>query len=83
MLLKAPGVERKEDGFAIGEEHRASLYIGAAGQTTSVTEVVRVALYDGFVEVEVRDRTRHFVPYEPILGLAVRPPREDVPRTGF
>jgi len=49
ILQKAPGVERKESGYTIAEEHRASLYLGKGGQTTTLSELVRVALHDVFV----------------------------------
>lgn len=83
QILESAGAKKSDKGYLLADEHRASIYLDRGGQATTLTEIVRVALHDSHVEAEAKDRTLHFVVYEPILGLSVRRPREDVPRTGF
>lgn len=83
ILDAAPGFQKTDEGYVAGDEHRASIYLGKTGQATLLTDLVRIQLHDTHIEAEAKDRTLHFVVYEPVLGLSVRRPRQDVPRTGF
>lgn len=83
ILDAAPGFQKTDEGYIAGDEHRASIYLGKTGQATLLTELVRIRLLETHIEAEAKDRTLHFVLYEPVLGLSIRRPREDVPRTGF
>lgn len=84
ILEKSPGLQKSDTGFLVADEHRASIYLGGNGPTTSLTDLVRVQLHETHVEAEAKDRTLHFVVYEPIFGVSVRRPREgEAGRTGF
>lgn len=83
ILDATPGFSKTPEGYLAADEHRASIYLGKTGQATLLTDIVRIALHDTHLEAEAKDRTLHFVVYEPVLGLSLRRPREDVPRTGF
>lgn len=83
ILQSAPGVQKTDGGFLIADEHRASIYLGQGGQATLLADLVRVTLHPEYLEAEAKDRTLHFVRYEPVIGLSLRRPRADVPRTGF
>ena len=83
ILDAAPGLQLTDKGYVAADEHRASIYLGKGGQATLVTDLVRIQLHDSHIEAEAKDRTLHFVVYEPVAGVTLRRPREDVPRTGF
>lgn len=82
-ILESTGAKESDKGYLLADEHRATIYLGRGGPANMLADLVRIALHDEHVEAEAKDRTLHFVEYEPILGLTVRRPREDVPRTGF
>ncbi len=82
-ILESAGAKKSDKGFLLADEHRASIYLGRGGQATMLADLVRIDLHEDHVGAEAKDRTLHFVLYEPILGVSVRRPREDVPRTGF
>lgn len=83
QILESTGAKKSDKGYLLADEHRGSIYLGRGGQATMLADLVRIALHEQHVEAEAKDRTLHFVEYEPIMGLSVRRPREDVPRTGF
>lgn len=83
ILGGTSGIEKEDTGYAAATDHLVSIYLGGRGPTTVLTDIVRVKLHDAYVEAEAKDRTLHFVTYEPILGFSIRRPREDGPRTGF
>lgn len=84
ILQSSPGVKKAEGGYMLADEHRASIYLGAGGSATVLADIVRIVLKDTHVEAEAKDRTLHFVPYEPVLVISMRRPRDvGVPRTGF
>jgi hypothetical protein len=83
ILQTSPGTKKAEQGYLVADEHRVSIYLGQGGSATVLADIVRVAFHEQFVEAEARDRTLHFLPYEPVLVVSLRRPREDVPRTGF
>lgn len=82
-ILESAGAKKSDKGYLLPDEHRGSIYLGGGGQATALADLLRIALHDGHVEAEAKDRTLHFVRYEAILAVSVRRPREDVPRTGF
>lgn len=83
ILGSTPGVQKTDRGYIVADEHRASIYLGRSGQATILADLVRIALHEGYLEAEAKDRTLHYVLYEPVMGVAIRRPREDVGRTGF
>ena len=85
ILEAAPSAKREGDAFVFDPEHRATLYLARPGQTTSLTDLVRVQLLPGFVRADAKDRTVHFVVIDELAGLSIRPPRESggTSRTGF
>ncbi len=83
ILSTAPGVQSTDGKFVLADEHRASIYLGQSGPATQLADIVQLTLHDHHVEAEAKDRTLHFVRYEPILALSLRRPRQDFPRTGF
>lgn len=83
ILESAPGLQKTAEGYVAADEHRASIYLGQGGQATLLADLVRFTLRDDYLEAEAKDRTLHFVRYEPVIGLSLRRPRQDVPRTGF
>ncbi|GAB5548450.1 MAG: hypothetical protein RLO52_22095 [Sandaracinaceae bacterium] len=85
ILEKTSGLDKKDGEYLAEGEHRASVYLGATGGTTVLTEIVRLSLQDSYLEAEAKDGTVHYVVYEPVFGLAVRGPRDGGPgsRTGF
>ncbi len=83
ILDSAPGVQKADGGYGLADEHRASIYLGRGGQATILGDIVRVALHDDHLEAEAKDRTIHYVGYDTLLGVSIRRPREDGPRTGF
>ena len=83
ILGGTPGIEKGDAGYEAADDHLVAMYLGGRGATTVLADLVRVRLHDTHLEAEAKDRTLHFVTYEPILGFAVRRPREDGPRTGF
>lgn len=86
ILQSAPSATRDGAAFVFDPEHRATLYLARPGQTTTLSDLVRVEILSGFVRAEARDRTVHFVVLEELAGLSVRPPREagtPTARTGF
>ncbi|HJL18884.1 MAG TPA: hypothetical protein RMH99_24690 [Sandaracinaceae bacterium LLY-WYZ-13_1] len=83
ILAGTSGLEKSDTGFQAADEHRASIYLGGSASTTVLSDLVRIQLHETHLEAEAKDRTLHFVTYDPILGLQVRRPREDGPRTGF
>ncbi len=82
ILDSAPGVQKADGGYVLADEHRASIYLGR-GQATIIADVVRLALHEAHIEAEAKDRTLYYVSYEPVMGVAIRRPRQDGPRTGF
>lgn len=74
-----------EHAFTFSEDHRVSLYLALGQSGTVVSEIVRLVLGPLFLAAEQKDRTRHFVEYDAVRGLSVRPPRSDgeSTRTGF
>ena len=82
ILSGAAGVEKKDEGYAVADEHQASIYIGGKGPTTVLSELVGLKLHEDYIEAIAKDRT-HYVLYDPILGLSLRRPREESGRTGF
>lgn len=83
ILDATPGLQETDQGYVAADEHRASIYLGTGGSATILTDLVRIRLHDTHVEAEAKDRTLHFLTYEPVLGLSIRRPRESVGRTGF
>lgn len=84
ILDATPGLQKTDEGYVAADEHRASIYLGRTGQATLLADLVRIQLHDAHVEAEAKDRTLHFVVYEPITAISLRRPREgDGPRTGF
>jgi hypothetical protein len=83
ILKGISGLEKSDSGYETAGEHRASIYLAGGGATTVLSDLVRLQLHHTHLEAEAKDRTLHFVTYEPILGVSVRRPREDAPRTGF
>ncbi|MEC7525074.1 MAG: hypothetical protein VYE22_34650 [Myxococcota bacterium] len=85
ILDKSSGLDKKGEDYLAADEHRASVYLGGSSSTTVLTEIVRLTLHETHLEAEAKDRTIHYVTYEPVFGLAVRGPRESGPggRTGF
>lgn len=84
ILGAAPGIEKHKDAYALADEHLASIYLGAHGPTTALTEIVRVTMRDAWLEAEAKDRTLHFVAYENVFALSLRRPRDpEKARTGF
>lgn len=84
ILDAAESTKKSSSGYAVADEHRASLYLGGAGGTTVLNDLVRIRLHEDHVEAEAKDRTVHFVLYDPIFGVALRRPREEQgQRTGF
>jgi hypothetical protein len=83
IIQSSPGTKKTDAGYIVADEHRASIYLGQGGSATVLADIVRLALKDAYIEAEARDRTLHYVPYEPVLVVSLRRPREDVPRTGF
>lgn len=83
ILAGTSGIEKKDAGYEAADDHLVAVYLGGRGGTSVLADIVRLKLHDTHVEAEAKDRTLHFVTYEPILGLSIRRPREDGPRTGF
>ncbi|MCB9591521.1 MAG: hypothetical protein H6719_02205 [Sandaracinaceae bacterium] len=84
ILADAHGIERGDDGaFNLEGEHRASLYLGGEGGTTIVNDLVTITLHDDYIAAEAKNRTMHCLLYGPVIGLAVKRPRAEGPRTGF
>jgi hypothetical protein len=86
ILEQAPSAKRDGDAFVFEPEHRATLYLGRPGHTTSLTELVRIELKPSLVRAEAKDRTVHFVLLDEVVGLSVRPPTGGAGspgRTGF
>ena len=85
ILEAAPGVESGDEGFSVADEHLASIYLGGKGAATVLSELVRIKLSDDWIEAEQKDRTLHFVAYEPVLAVSLRRPRDPdrKARTGF
>ncbi len=83
ILDRAPGFESGDEGFEIAEKHRAALHIGRGRQTLVLAELKRVRVDERLIEVEDREGTLHFYPLDDVVGLTVRPPQEERPRTGF
>ncbi len=84
ILADAEGIERGDDGaFSAEGEHRASLYLGGEGGTTVVSDLVKITLHDEYVAAEAKNRTLHCVLYGPVIGISVKRPRAEGPRTGF
>ena len=79
---RAPGVEKTDDGYSINDDHRASMYLGARGSATVLSDLSRIVLHDDLIEAHSKEST-HFVTYEPVMGVSFRRPREEVSRTGF
>ncbi|MGF1466479.1 MAG: hypothetical protein ACFCGT_10115 [Sandaracinaceae bacterium] len=83
VLDRAPGLSETDGSYTVGVDHRASLYLGLASQTTMVGDLVRLSLRDDHLEIESKEGTRSYFAYEHILGFAVQPPRGASGRTGF
>lgn len=81
--VSAADVSAKEGSYVLAEKHLASLYLGAGGQTTLISQLVRFKLHDNVLEAETRDGARHYLDYAPILGVSFRPPSDGQGRTGF
>jgi hypothetical protein len=83
ILQSSPGMKKTDSGYIVADEHRVSIYLGHGGSATVLADLVRIELHKDFVEAEAKDRTLHCLPYEPVLIVSLRRPREDVSRTGF
>ena len=82
ILSHAPGVDLKGNTYETAKGHRLSFYIGRSGQAMVLSDILKVQLHDGFVQLERKkaDGVLYF-DVSVIHGVAIRPP-EDV-RAGF
>jgi hypothetical protein len=85
ILGRIEGVERKDHGYAVGEDHHLSFYVGQPGQAMVVSDVIRCHLHEEHVELLTREtHTTVFVACEDIHAVTARPPKEDEQRrAGF
>lgn len=85
MLKAAAGVDQDGDIYTVSEGYRLSVYVGEPGQAMEVSEVVTLQLSDAFCEATSGEHNVvHFVEYNSLHGLSVRPPSGSaVRRTGF
>jgi hypothetical protein len=85
ILGRTPSVEETKKAFETKEGHELSFYLGTPGQAIVVGEVKRIVLEAQHVEIGAGDRRTFYVPYESVIGLSAKTPREaDSPRkTGF
>lgn len=78
-------MEEAKKAFDVKDGHEVSFYLGTPGQAIVVVDVKRVVLEPQHVEIATADRRTFYVPFESVIGLAARAPRdaEAARKTGF
>ena len=72
VLDRAAGVERDAEVYRRQEGHELTLYLGQPGRAMVVSHVESVALLDGHVEIEAKDRGTLYADYDTIHALLDR-----------
>ncbi len=77
ILEEADGITGKESVFEASSGHQLSFYLGQPGQALVLTEILKVHLHQGYVQLDRKPTEGSvFLDYEAVHGLALRPPDE-------
>ena len=69
ILQRTEAMRLDGDRFRVKEDHDLTVYLGQPGRATAIDHVLSLALADGHIEVEARDRGTFYVTYEVVHAL--------------
>jgi hypothetical protein len=82
ILNRTSGLTRADGRYRTAEEHEVSVYVGRPGSAMALQSVLGLALLDGHVEIEVKERGTFFTTYEALHAVLVSPRKERASRGG-
>lgn len=69
ILQRTDAVRLDGDRYLVNDDHDFTVYLGQPGRATAIDHVLSLALADGHVEIEARDRGMFYVTYDVIHAL--------------
>jgi hypothetical protein len=84
ILADVPGLENDKDSYQVSPEHRLDVHVGDSGRPFTLSDLASITLEDHFLRVIAReDESRHYLEYEAVVGVSVKPVTRAGRRTGF
>jgi hypothetical protein len=84
ILADVPGLENEKDTYQVSLEQRLDVHMGDVGRSFTLTDLVSITLEDHFLLMVSReDESRHYLDYDAVVGISVKPVSRAGRRTGF
>jgi hypothetical protein len=84
ILADVPGIENDKDTYQVSPEQRLDAHLGDSGRPFTLTDLASITLEDHFLLLISReDESRHYLEYEAIMGISVKPVMRAGRRAGF
>jgi hypothetical protein len=84
ILADVPGLENDKDNYQVSPDHRLDVLVGDAGRPFTLTDLITLTLDDHFLLMVSReDASRHYLDYDAVVGVSVKPVARAGRRAGF